>query len=103
MDISSVSRTLAERRSKIERPLRVFINSPTIRPAEFFFIMAEKLGGFQDLIRLIWVTYLESLTRNAIRRRNQRYVVFRNVLENVDKAHYQNLPLRPGRFLGPGF
>jgi len=67
--------------------------------------MAEKLGRYQDLIRLIWETYLESLTRNAFRRRNQRYVVYRNALENVDKAYYQNLgiPLRSGRFLGPGF
>jgi hypothetical protein len=57
--------------------------------------MAEKLGGFQDLIRLLWETLLETLTKSAIRRRNVRFVVYRNV---VEKTTYH----ATGR-LGPGF
>ena len=69
---------------------------------EFVVFMTEmfrRIGSYpQDLIRLLWDTYLELLTFTLINRTNKRYYVRHNNLEDeLDSMGYDD------RRYGPGF
>jgi hypothetical protein len=69
---------------------------------EFVVFMTEmfrRIGSYpQDLIRLIWDTYLELLTFTLIDRTNRRRYIMNNIVEDeLDLMGYDD------RRYGPGF
>jgi hypothetical protein len=61
--------------------------------------MFRRIGSYpQDLIRLIWDTYLELLTFTLIDRTNRRRYIMNNIVEDeLDLMGYDD------RRYGPGF